>query len=63
MPNMNDLRYHTCTKDDPWHEGIGKRGLHPDAIEGEQIDRDFGGDMVCWHCPTCGTRWKQELPQ
>jgi hypothetical protein len=60
---MDDLRYHTCTVDDPWSEATGKRGIHPDAIEGEQTESDFGGDIVRWHCPTCGVRWKQELPE
>lgn len=54
---------HTCTKSDPWRPDMGKRGIHPEAIEGEQIDGYPGGDFVRWHCPICDVRWKEELPQ
>lgn len=60
---ITDLRYHTCTKDSPWREDMGKRGVHPDAIEGAQTDGYPGGDIVRWRCPNCGVRWKEELPQ
>jgi len=63
MTTLKDLRYHTCTKKDPWREDMGKRGLHPDAIEGEPEDGPTGYDIVLWHCPTCGVRWKHEIIQ
>lgn len=63
-PPLRDLRWHTCTKDDPWTKGIGKRGIHPDASEvGEQRDGYPGGDIVSMHCPNCDITWDQELPQ
>jgi len=63
MLTITDLRRHVCTKKDPWREDMGKRGIHPEAIEGEQENSNFGGDMINWNCPMCGANWKQELPQ
>jgi len=63
MKQITDLRWHTCTKDDPWREDMGKRGIHPDAKEGSQHDGYPGGDIVKWECPNCGVHWREELPQ
>ncbi len=61
---LKDLRWHTCTEDDPWREDMGRRGIHPEAHEvGEQKDGYPGGDTVTMRCPTCGVTWTKELPQ
>jgi hypothetical protein len=60
---MKDLRYHTCTADDPWTPESGMRGLHPDAVESGQLEDWYGGSYIRYRCPNCGQRWKQELPQ
>lgn len=61
---MTDLRWHTCTAGDPWRPALGKRGLHPDAVEvGEQTSAFPGGDKQNMFCPHCKTQWLQELPQ
>lgn len=61
---MTDLRWHTCTEADPWCPELGKRGLHPAAVEvGEQTSSFPGGDMQNMLCPHCGKQWLQELPQ
>lgn len=63
-PPLTCLRWHTCTADDPWRPEIGRRCVHPDAIEGDQDD-DWTTGISCqrFHCPHCGTRWKQEMAQ
>ena len=63
MIKITDLRWHTCTQEDPWTPETGKRGFHPDAKPQSQKDGYPGGDIVDWHCPVCGTSWKEELPQ
>ena len=60
---MKDLRWHTCTKEDPWRPDMVKRGVHPEAICGEQQDGYPGGDTIDWRCPICGVKWTEELPQ
>lgn len=60
---ITDLRWHTCTKEAPWTPELGKRGIHPSAVHGEQYDDYLGGSLVHWHCPVCGVRWDEELPQ
>lgn len=60
---LADLRWHTCVQGDPWREDMRKRGLHPDAVKVNERDGYPGGDIVEWHCPTCGVRWTEELPQ
>lgn len=61
---MEDLRYHTCTPGNPWKPELNMRGIHPEAVEGDNYDDwETGISCVRYHCPICGTRWTQELPQ
>lgn len=61
---ITDLRWHTCTPDDPWKPSIGKRGRHPDAIEtGEQEPGYPAGDQQKMRCPHCLVEWTEELAQ
>lgn len=55
---------HICTKDDPWKPG-DKRGIHPDAREIRDSQRDGypGGDLVTYECPHCKQRFEIELAQ
>jgi len=54
----------TCTKDRPWDgKPLTARVIHPDARELRQRDGYPGGDLVDMHCPNCGHRWTEELPQ
>lgn len=49
-PPLTDLRWHTCTADDPWSEETGKRARHPDATV------QSPGVMAC---PNCGITFPQ----
>ncbi len=60
----NQFNQATCTPERPWKEGDETPVVHPLALEvGEQEDGWPGGDIVKMECPTCGTKWKKELPQ
>jgi NAD-dependent SIR2 family protein deacetylase len=64
MNKLTDLRWHTCTKDAPWTDDCGKRGVHPDAVVvGDQTSSSFGGDFQEYHCPHCNVTWEKELPE
>jgi hypothetical protein len=56
-----------CTAETPWsgrREDAPNGVQHVDAREvGAQEDGWPGGDIVAMHCPSCGTRWRMELPQ
>lgn len=59
-------RYTTrlCSPARPRPAGAPGSWAHPLAREiGEQQDGYPGGDIVTYRCPTCGTTWREELPQ
>ena len=60
----NQFDQATCTPERPWQKGDETPVVHPLAQEvGEQQDGWPSGDIVRYECPTCGARWKSELPQ
>ncbi len=55
-----------CTVEKPWNKikQPEARVRHHAAREvGEQEDGYPGGDIVTMVCPSCGTKWRMELPQ
>ena len=60
----NEFGQVVCTPERPWTDGDPTPVVHPKAHEvGEQENGWPGGDIVTMECPTCGTRWREELPQ
>jgi len=51
-PLLRDLRWHVCTKEDPWREALGRRAIHEDAT------KTLEGD---WHCPHCDCRFPDAI--
>jgi hypothetical protein len=56
----------TCTKENPFNEGMPGQWEHPDA---EYLDDDYGkgggvadGDYEKYKCPNCGKIFRVELP-
>lgn len=63
-PKFNEHGQFMCTPERPWRVGDPTPAVHPQAREvGEQEDGWPAGDIVTMECPTCGTRWRKELPQ
>lgn len=62
--SRNEHGQMVCTPARPWRDGDGFPVIHPEAYEVDyQQDGWPAGDIITMECPTCGVRWKEELPQ